>query len=60
MGGKRDADEQPQGLLALTKAIGWGVLAEDPGKTIVMGAVTQPWEPNPVFRPVAPDAFAAC
>lgn len=41
------------------KAIGWGVLAERPGREIVMGAVTQPWEPDPVFRPLPPAEFAA-
>ena len=41
------------------KAIGWGMLAERPDREIVMGAVTKPWEPNPVFRALPPDAFAA-
>src|SRR5512140_2577923 len=40
-------------------AIGWGVLADTPGREIVMGAVTKPWEANPVFHPLAPEAFAA-
>ena len=47
----------PRGLLALTKSIGWGVLAEVPGREIVMGAVTQPWEANVVFRPLPPKNF---
>jgi hypothetical protein len=56
-----DADRQPdtRGLVALTKALGWGVLAEVPGREIVMGAVTQPWKPNVVFRSLAPDEFAS-
>ena len=41
------------------KAIGWGTLAELPERQVVMGAVTKPWEPNPVFRPLPPDQFAA-
>jgi hypothetical protein len=41
------------------KALGWGMLAELPGREIVMGGVTQPWEPNPVFRALPPDEFAA-
>jgi hypothetical protein len=45
-------------LLELTKSLGWGVLAEVPGREVVMGAVTQPWKANVVFRPLAPDAFA--
>ena len=38
------------GLVAHVKAIGWGVLAENPGRSIVFGAVTQPWVAAPVFR----------
>ena len=54
-GGDRPA---PRGLLAETKAMGWGVLDERPGRAIVMGAVTKPWEPNVTFRALAPDVFA--
>jgi hypothetical protein len=49
----------PRGLLSEMKALGWGVLAEHPGREIVMGGVTKPWEPNPVFRALPPDEFAA-
>jgi hypothetical protein len=48
-----------RGLLAETRAMGWGTLAEEPGREIVMGAVTQPWEANVVFRALEPEAFAA-
>jgi hypothetical protein len=41
------------------RAIGWGVLAEVPGREIVMGAVTRPWMADVVFRPLPPDQFAA-
>ena len=40
-------------------AIGWGMLAEVPGREIVMGAVTQPWMANVVFRALPPAEFAA-
>ena len=43
----------------MTKALGWGVLAEEPGHEIVMGAVTRPWNGNVVFRGLPPDEFAA-
>jgi hypothetical protein len=33
------------------------VLAEVPGREVVMGAVTKPWEANVVFRPLHPDEF---
>jgi len=49
----------PQGLLEGMKAIGWAVLAERPGRELVLGAVTRPWDANPVFRPIQPAEFAA-
>jgi len=54
-----DSAIHPRGLLAMTKSIGWGVLAEVPGREVVMGAVTQPWCGNVVFRRLPPDEFAA-
>ncbi len=59
LGSTPDAEERPSGVLALTKSIGWGVLAEVPGREIVMGAVTQPWEANVTFRALPPDDFAS-
>jgi hypothetical protein len=59
LGGEPDTMARPRGLLALTKSIGWGILAEVPGREVVMGAVTQPWVANVVFRPLPPDEFAA-
>ena len=41
-----------------TLAIGWGVLAETPGRLIVMGAVTKPWEPIVTFHAIAPQEFS--
>jgi hypothetical protein len=35
------------------------VLAEVPGHEIVMGAVTQPWVADMVFRPLPPEEFAS-
>jgi len=55
-----DTTTHPRGLLALAKSIGWGVLADVPDREIVMGAITQPWEANVVFRPLPPDEFIAC
>jgi hypothetical protein len=53
------AADRPRALLAMTKSIGWGVLADVPGREIVMGAVTQPWHANVVFRPLPPAEFLA-
>jgi hypothetical protein len=57
LGSKPDVVERQRGLLALTKSIGWGVLAEVPNREVVVGAVTQPWYANVVFRPLPPDEF---
>jgi hypothetical protein len=48
----------PSGLVNQAKSWGWGVLAEVPGREIVFGAVTKPWDANPVFRALPPDEFA--
>jgi hypothetical protein len=59
LGADPDATVRPRGLLAFVTSLGWGVLAEIPGREIVMGAVTQPWLANVVFRALPPDEFAA-
>ena len=51
--------DSSRGLLAETLAIGWGVLAEVPDREIVVGAVTQPWEPVVTFHSLPPEEFAA-
>ena len=51
------AARKPKGLLADVESMGWRVLAETPGREIVVGAVTQPWLANVVFRGLAPEAF---
>lgn len=48
-----------QSLLEETKKLGWGMLAEEPGRCIVMGAVTQPWQPNVIFQALPPPEFAS-
>jgi hypothetical protein len=57
LGSEPDTAARPHGLLAWSKSLGWGVLAETPDREIVMGAVTQPWKANVLFRPLSPDAF---
>jgi hypothetical protein len=59
MGSTEGARQSPAGFLGQMRALGWGVLAEVPGREIVMGAATKPWTPNPVFEPVPADEFAA-
>src|SRR5262245_17753981 len=58
LGAKPEDAARPRGLVAFTKALGWGVLAEVPGREIVTGAVTKPWAANPVFRALPPEMFA--
>jgi hypothetical protein len=50
---------EPGPLVSQALALGWGVLAEDAGREIVMGAVTQPWAADPRFERLPPDEFAA-
>ena len=59
MGAARTAPRVPQGVLEETRALGWGLLAEVPGRLIVCGAVCQPWLADVKFSPVAPEEFAA-
>jgi len=59
LGSDADAVARPTGLFALTQSLGWRVLAEVPGREVVMGAATRPWEANVTFRGVPPDEFAA-
>ena len=44
-------------LISAVLSIGWGVLADRDGREIVFGAVTRPWEANPVFRDLVPREF---
>lgn len=48
----------PRSLVEQTLALGWRIVAEVPDRTLVVGAVTQPWQPSPVFRGLAPEEFA--
>jgi len=59
LGASPDDRTRPRGLLAAMRSFGWGVLAEQPEREIVVGAVTQPWEANVTFRSLPPDQFAA-
>jgi hypothetical protein len=58
LGATPDDRRRPRGLLAETQSLGWGVLAEVPGREVVMGAVTRPWEANVTFRALPPEQFA--
>lgn len=49
LGGRGQSEPLPAGLLEQLIAIGWRVIAEEPGRELVFGAVTRPWEPEPRF-----------
>lgn len=59
LGASPDDRRRPRGLLAETQSLGWGVLADIPGREVVVGAVTRPWEANVTFHALPPDQFAA-
>jgi len=57
LGGEPERETRPLGLIEQARAWGWGILAENPGREIVFGGVTQPWLANPRFRALPPDEF---
>jgi hypothetical protein len=52
-------ERPPQSLIDEVLSIGWGVLAQESGREIVLGAVTQPWKRDVKFRALPPDEFTA-
>jgi hypothetical protein len=46
-----------QSFLQEVRALGWRVLAEQPGRYLLMGAVTRSWEANVTFRGLSPEEF---
>ena len=59
LGTARQDRPAPRTLLAMVKAMGWNVLAEVPGREVVVGTVTQPWAADVVFHAIPADEFAA-
>lgn len=59
LGAKPHDQKHAGGLVAEARVLGWGVLTEIPGREVIMGAVTRPWESNVVFRSVPAEEFAA-
>jgi hypothetical protein len=57
MGSKQVSRFLPRGLVAKTRALGWGVLSEQDGREYVSGAVTQPWNANVAFRRIPAKDF---
>jgi len=57
--GSSRAPRQSLGLVSAMTALGWGKLAEIPGRELIMGAVMQPWRPDVYFAAVPPERFAS-
>jgi hypothetical protein len=48
----------PQGIVEETRRLGWGVLAEEPGRYLICGARCQPWLAEVSFAAIEPEDFA--
>jgi hypothetical protein len=59
LGARASPARRRGGLVAETLAMGWGRLEDVPGRYYIAGAACQPWKGDVVFRPIAPDRFAA-
>ncbi len=57
--GAKPRPRQPKGLIDETRELGWGCLADEPGRLFVAGAVCQPWQADVVFTPLPATQFAA-
>lgn len=57
LGSTPDEALRPRQMLPLVRSLGWTVLADVPGREIVVGAVTQPWKADVVFRSIPPEEF---
>jgi hypothetical protein len=55
--GAKGGRHEHKGLIEFTQSLGWGMLAQVPGREIVMGAITQPWLADVVFRALPPPEF---
>ena len=57
LGADQAPAHEPRSIVDQTLALGWRILAEEPGREIVVGAVTKPWEANVTFKGLSPDDF---
>jgi hypothetical protein len=58
LGSKLTNREHAADFFSEVLALGWRVLAEEAGRELVIGAVTQPWKANVEFRGLSPEEFA--
>ena len=57
--GARHDDSAVTPLMTQLLTLGWGVLEDVPGREVVVGAVTRPWEAEVVFQSLPPEQFAS-
>ncbi len=57
--GARPVARTKRRFLDEVQALGWGVLADEPGHRMIFGAATRPWEAEVRFRALEPETFAA-
>jgi hypothetical protein len=57
--GASPEERLPGGVVDRMLARGWGVLAEVPGRELVLGSIAKPWEANVTFGTLPPDDFAS-
>jgi hypothetical protein len=58
LGARGSVSRRPMGLVAETRALGWGRLADVPDHHFIAGAVCRPWHANVVFTAIPPEQFA--
>lgn len=60
LGARTKMPQAPGGALVATmRGLGWGVLAEVPGRLFIAGAACQPWRGDVVFTAIPPARFAS-
>jgi hypothetical protein len=59
LGARGHAPRVARGILAETTGLGWGILAEQPGRFVAVGARCQPWLADVRFVAIDPNGFAA-
>jgi hypothetical protein len=59
MGAVPEGPRKAHGIVEETTALGWRILAEVPGREVVVGAVTKPWEAGVKFIGVPAERFAS-
>jgi len=59
LGAGQHEPRRPQGIVEETRRLGWGLLAEEPGRYLVCGACCQPWLADVRFTAIEPERFAA-